>query len=396
VIEATTVRVEQSAFEVTFPVGNVVAPSEPLPTTTPTTAAGGNLDRSEGGEEKGGGGFPAPAFVAIAVAVAALAAAAGWRTRRRSADPDPAAAEIEGAHELVGLLALTDSPVVAVAGEGALDAVRAVLHDRESSGAIVLATAETEQLGDEELPASATVVRDPAAVLSAVEVAHLQQARLKEENGDAAGGAVSKAEMVVVVPAALDADQARGLRAMAESGVGVRLVVVGEGPTTVLPDGHVTSEGQPNRRVVMRAATSQTESELAPATVQESPGRVTVRVLGPLHVSAAGEVGSGMRSKARELLAFLAVHRDGVTTDAALEALWPDERPEDAYFRTIIGNIRTSLRSAASLDDSVAVVERSGPRRRLRRPIEATSSTARTSPGRSPFGSGSGVGRSTT
>jgi DNA-binding SARP family transcriptional activator len=50
-------------------------------------------------------------------------------------------------------------------------------------------------------------------------------------------------------------------------------------------------------------------------------------VLGPLQITAAGrEIGTGLR-KARELLAFLAVHPDGATGEAISEALWPGAPP---------------------------------------------------------------------
>ena len=51
-------------------------------------------------------------------------------------------------------------------------------------------------------------------------------------------------------------------------------------------------------------------------------------MLGPLQITAAGrEIGTGLR-KARELLAFLAVHgADGATGEAISEALWPGMPP---------------------------------------------------------------------
>ena len=50
-------------------------------------------------------------------------------------------------------------------------------------------------------------------------------------------------------------------------------------------------------------------------------------MLGPLQITAGGrEIGAGLR-KARELLAFLAVHPDGATGEAISEALWPGAPP---------------------------------------------------------------------
>ncbi len=55
---------------------------------------------------------------------------------------------------------------------------------------------------------------------------------------------------------------------------------------------------------------------------------IRVSMLGPLRITAAdGEIGVGLR-KARELLAFLAIHgADGATGDAISEALWPGAPP---------------------------------------------------------------------
>jgi DNA-binding SARP family transcriptional activator len=54
---------------------------------------------------------------------------------------------------------------------------------------------------------------------------------------------------------------------------------------------------------------------------------VQISVLGPLQITAAGrEIGTGLR-KARELLAFLAIHPDGATGEAISEALWPGVPP---------------------------------------------------------------------
>jgi hypothetical protein len=61
----------------------------------------------------------------------------------------------------------------------------------------------------------------------------------------------------------------------------------------------------------------------------DAPGSRVIRVeiLDPLRITARGqEIRGGLR-KARELLAFLAVHPDGVTGEAISEALWPESPP---------------------------------------------------------------------
>jgi DNA-binding SARP family transcriptional activator len=74
-----------------------------------------------------------------------------------------------------------------------------------------------------------------------------------------------------------------------------------------------------------------------------------VQVLGSLRISAeAGPVTSGLRTKARELLIFLAVRPEGVTASNIVETLWPSVEPRAAVnqFRTALGNLRAILRKA--------------------------------------------------
>jgi DNA-binding SARP family transcriptional activator len=78
-------------------------------------------------------------------------------------------------------------------------------------------------------------------------------------------------------------------------------------------------------------AVSSPDPHHAPAMTElahEGSRPVRISVLGPLQITAGGrEIGTGPR-KARELLAFLAVHgADGATGDAISEALWPGAPP---------------------------------------------------------------------
>jgi DNA-binding SARP family transcriptional activator len=78
---------------------------------------------------------------------------------------------------------------------------------------------------------------------------------------------------------------------------------------------------------------------------------VTVNVLGPVRVTAAGEeIGGGLR-KAREMLAFLAVHRDGATGEVISEALWPGASPQQALSQrqAAVRKARRLLRTATGL-----------------------------------------------
>ena len=79
---------------------------------------------------------------------------------------------------------------------------------------------------------------------------------------------------------------------------------------------------------------------------------VRISVLGPLQITAGGrEIGTGLR-KARELLAFLAVHgADGATGEAISEALWPGTPPGHGTRQRNIAlrKARDLLRGAAGL-----------------------------------------------
>jgi DNA-binding SARP family transcriptional activator len=69
--------------------------------------------------------------------------------------------------------------------------------------------------------------------------------------------------------------------------------------------------------------------------------------------TAAGREVTGLRAKVRELLALLAVHPDGLSTDQISEALWPDAPPGRASARLspILAQTRRLLRDAAHPND---------------------------------------------
>ena len=84
-----------------------------------------------------------------------------------------------------------------------------------------------------------------------------------------------------------------------------------------------------------------------------APGQriIRVEILGPLRITARGqEIRGGLR-KARELLAFLAVHPDGVTGEAISEALWPETAPGHGtgQRKLALRKLRDLLRDAAGL-----------------------------------------------
>lgn len=100
---------------------------------------------------------------------------------------------------------------------------------------------------------------------------------------------------------------------------------------------------------------------------------IRVEVLGPLRITAAGgEIHSGLR-KARELLAFLAVHPGGVTGEAISEALWPHSPPGHGTRQRSLAlrKLRDMLRSASGLAGPMFVIL-AGDRYRLDPSLIAT------------------------
>lgn len=98
-----------------------------------------------------------------------------------------------------------------------------------------------------------------------------------------------------------------------------------------------------------------------------SPRPITVRLFGPLRIDVLDvEIRAGLRRKARELLALLLVHPAGLTPDELVEALWPDDDPTLGMqrFRTVLGNLRSTLRERAGLPDD-PIVEWSGTHYRV-------------------------------
>lgn len=66
----------------------------------------------------------------------------------------------------------------------------------------------------------------------------------------------------------------------------------------------------------------------SPATVARQPWHVqrspSIALLGPLEIAASKPRRRGFRSHTQQLLAYLALHREGATADELIAALWPD------------------------------------------------------------------------
>jgi DNA-binding SARP family transcriptional activator len=92
--------------------------------------------------------------------------------------------------------------------------------------------------------------------------------------------------------------------------------------------------------------------------VSEAPRPVRVRLLGPIRIEANEvEIRKGLRGAAREFLALLLIHPEGIDVELAAETLWPDAPPPRGVerLRTALGNLRTTLRNATGIEKAVVV-----------------------------------------
>ena len=88
---------------------------------------------------------------------------------------------------------------------------------------------------------------------------------------------------------------------------------------------------------------------------------LVVKVLGPYHVAAWGEpVSTGLRARAKALLAWYLVRPEGATSEAAVDALWPTTAPGDVQrqFWRALGDLRSRLKRPA--DEALDVLEKTG------------------------------------
>jgi DNA-binding SARP family transcriptional activator len=99
-----------------------------------------------------------------------------------------------------------------------------------------------------------------------------------------------------------------------------------------------------------------------PASAAAGSSVVRVDVLGPLRITSRGtEITGGLR-KARELIAFLAVHPAGATSEAISEALWPAAAPDRAAGQRNLAlrKARDMLRAATGLTAAMWVLHAAG------------------------------------
>ena len=103
------------------------------------------------------------------------------------------------------------------------------------------------------------------------------------------------------------------------------------------------------------------DDSFVPAT-SHATAPVAVQLLGAYKIEVEGtEIRSGLRAKAKELLAFYLLHPEGASLDDCIEALWPEADPKrgSEWFWTALGNLRTKLRQATGQKE-LKIVDRDG------------------------------------
>jgi len=110
------------------------------------------------------------------------------------------------------------------------------------------------------------------------------------------------------------------------------------------PNRHVGGSHAPARARPVSASEPWPERSVLGA-IGERP--IVVQVLGPYRITVHGEdIRTGLRSRAKALLAWYLLRPEGATSEEAVEALWPDTSPErvQRQFWYALGDLRTGLR----------------------------------------------------
>jgi DNA-binding SARP family transcriptional activator len=112
---------------------------------------------------------------------------------------------------------------------------------------------------------------------------------------------------------------------------------------------------EPIQPPLARGSTTRTTPEIGalevPAT-DDRPRPVEIKILGPYRIFVNGEeVTKGLRSAAKELLAWYLLRPQGASAEAAVEALWPETDPAlvSKRFWLALGNLRPRLRDPSGL-----------------------------------------------
>jgi DNA-binding SARP family transcriptional activator len=100
-------------------------------------------------------------------------------------------------------------------------------------------------------------------------------------------------------------------------------------------------------------------------TGEQAARPIRVEVLGAMQITAFGQpVATGIRSRAKALLAWYVCRPEGASAEQAVDALWPDTPPEAVLrqFWRALGDLRAGLRGSGG--ETTEVLEKSGERYR--------------------------------
>jgi DNA-binding SARP family transcriptional activator len=260
------------------------------------------------------------------------------RTRRFEAAGAPDAKRFRAEHPenpLPLLLVLADAPSDATAGRWAA----------LGAGAPGLAIAVI-YLGDTPAANGRVVLDDTRTVTGAEPAALADRFRGAELFGLRAD------EAVELLGALVDATTAGSDREQTGAGEHAGVGDRGDGSGGAVPSPHVSDLVWP-------------EPAAGDDTGEQAARPIRVEVLGAMQITAFGQpVATGIRSRAKALLAWYLCRPEGASAEQAVDALWPDTPPEAVLrqFWRALGDLRAGLRGSAG--ETPEVLEKSGERYR--------------------------------
>lgn len=296
---------------------------------------------------------------------------------------------------------------LAIEGPAAEDCVRAIvlaaLVQDEEWLLLTDRTSGTSLLGTANAPGGIRLASTPDDALAMAEVELARRARLFErvalDSFEAYGQTDPDeplASVIVLLHGTFDRHRA-GAIARQGSRYGLAVLTVGrwvEASVSVIVDAdanvsadgtgklhdaalfHATSAEASPIVSAVEDATSDADmpvSDRVPQVCPELPPRpsapwVEIRLFGGYEIHAGGtEIRSGLRGKARELLAFNVLRPSGTTIEAAVDRMWPaaDLAQGPDWFKKALANLRKRLRTVAEYDGLDIVESLGGARYRI-------------------------------
>lgn len=330
------------------------------------------------------------------------------RARHREESLPPITRTLAGVHECQSLAwDVARSRGLGLDGAGAMDAIRALLvagvpesHQTTAGHLEILVPAEdaarlfAEEVAVRTYPSGLRIVEDLDTALSVLETELLRRARVALDDDTYPTPQNTKnVDLLLIASPAPDSDGR--LQALLDNGstLGVAGVLLGQwraGRTLCVgQDGTVSADSSPDtdgltgarlftwpapgaRALLDVFGLSEPEAPATPpdeagATEQVADVRtrsaaqpptahaLTLVVLGsvqlayhPTHGGADKNLAGLLAPKQREILAYLALHRDGARREALTAAIWPDAPSEHPYnsFHATLSQFRRTLRTA--------------------------------------------------